>query len=308
MNKTILVLIALAAVLCLANSVFATTSTFENVISGSAPNSPQPWAKATYDTISNETTITLELLTPNPSFLGNFWISGDSITIVSEQGTFATPIISNSSGNPVAGIPFDWEVSFETSNSQNGKKRFDLGDKITFKVTNLRSTSSYFAAIHVQGLNGNDASVKLGAKTPPTLAVMGSVSLNPQYNVNGKLTGVEVKWNTISEYLTMTWDVARVNPKSNWLEVVTPQSMPAAWFANTNAIYTGGNYSFVDSLKGVPNNAPQTLNYYLIEHETTGRTLIYGPYTVTLKKILPKTTSTERAPIRSSKNNLIQIN
>jgi hypothetical protein len=115
-----------------------------------------------------------------------------------------------------------------------------------------------------------DAGLKL--KTP-TLAVVSSFGT---YALGGK---VVVNWVTASETNTAGYDVQRLDPSNKkWVKV--NNGVVPALFESPN----GGTYSVVDESAQVGKSA----TYRLIELETSGATVVHGPYQVSSRPTLSR--------------------
>ncbi len=116
-----------------------------------------------------------------------------------------------------------------------------------------------------------DADAGLGLITP-TLAVVGSFGANL---MDGK---VVVNWTTISEVDTAGFYLERFDPAGKqWLPV--NQALVPALLESSS----GGTYALVDD----GSQAKKTTTYRLVEVETSGSTVVHGPYTVKAEKTQP---------------------
>jgi uncharacterized repeat protein (TIGR01451 family) len=107
----------------------------------------------------------------------------------------------------------------------------------------------------------------------PTLAVISSFDA---YTLGDK---VVVNWVTASETNTAGFDLQRLDPGTNeWVTV--NQNLVPALFESPN----GGTYSIVDT----SGRASRSITYRLVEVETSGATVIHGPYEVSARQALPK--------------------
>lgn len=172
------------------------TFDFDTYITGDAPSGTN-WATLTIsDNGANNVLIRLDHNATSVAgqFITDLWFNLDPFVTVTQQN--ATPankftgFSASEDGVGSAGINFDLNQGFVTSNSGGGANRLKPGEFVTFELTGsgLDSTDflslsegngDYLAMIHLQGIPGG-GSVKLGTgegfppvPEPATMGVLG---------------------------------------------------------------------------------------------------------------------------------------
>lgn len=186
------------ALIGLSNVASAETYTFnfDTQITGDTPGGTN-WAKLTIsDNGANNVLIRLDHNATSTSgqFITDLWFNLDPFTTVTQQNP--TPankfngFVASQNNVGSAGLNFDLNQSFKSTNAGGGASRLKPGEYATFELTGSGLDSSDFlglssgngnfiAMIHLQGIDGG-GSVKLGAgenftpvPEPATMGVLG---------------------------------------------------------------------------------------------------------------------------------------
>lgn len=159
---------------------------FDGVQTGATPGGASPWASLSVTDGGLNTVnfvLTHSASSTSGQFLTSLWLNmnpypGSPAIVESSPkitgAAFANKSITN------AGITFDAEVSFATSNSGGGVNRLKPGESVAWQITGAGLTAAAFATtsgnsnviamIHVQGIgpNNNDSGKIIATVPEPT--------------------------------------------------------------------------------------------------------------------------------------------
>lgn len=164
---------------------------FNSIVSGTAPSGSNIATLTIADSGANAVLVTLNhnATSATGQFITELYFNLNPFIVPTQSGQtpsgkFSGGIVASSNGVGSAGVNFDLQQSFETSNSGGGVNRLKPGEAISFNLsgagldaTDFLSLSTgnrtdLYAMIHLQGLP-NGQSVKLGAvPEPATLAAL----------------------------------------------------------------------------------------------------------------------------------------
>lgn len=171
--------IALALVLLTSSVTAAQTLTYnfnDPFTSDIVPYGNDPWLSVVLTEVDDYTRILIASGLQDPTeFFGKLAFSLNSnydysSFSYSSQHIFISEfdmplIVIDENGFNVGGAKFDMVLSFETSNSQEGLKRFNGNDKFIFDVnipfSSFQNVDTPSAIVHVQGIGNNDQSTWL---------------------------------------------------------------------------------------------------------------------------------------------------
>lgn len=168
------------------------TFNFDVLVTGSLPGGTNIASLTIADSGANQVLVTLNHNATSSAnqFITQLWFNLDPFLVptqtnVSPAAKFNGGIVASLNGVGSAGVNFDLEQAFETSNSGGGVNRLKPGEAISFNLSGSgldagdflsKSTGNrndLYAMIHVQGIAGG-LSGKLGAvPEPATMAVLG---------------------------------------------------------------------------------------------------------------------------------------
>lgn len=168
------------------------TFNFTSLVTGDPPGGTNIASLTIADSGANQVLVTLNHNATSSAgqFITQLWFNLDPFQVPTQTnrspiGKFNGTIVAALNGVGSAGVNFDLEQAFETSNSGGGVNRLKPGESISFNLSGSgldagdfvsKSTGNrtdLYAMIHLQGIAGG-LSAKIGAvPEPATMAVLG---------------------------------------------------------------------------------------------------------------------------------------
>lgn len=166
---------------------------FNTVITGATPGGSAPWATLKIADVAADTvelTLTHNASSASGQFITNLLVNMNpvpgSVTASNQTplGKFDGAFSYGTDSINDAGIKFDGEQGFETSNSGGGVNRLKPGESASFRLTgaglnetDFLSTSpntNVYAMIHLQGIDGGLSSKIAAVPEPASMVALAS--------------------------------------------------------------------------------------------------------------------------------------
>ncbi len=181
-TKIIITTMLFGAALSAQSSIF--TFNFNTIVTGSTPSGSSIATMTVADSGANQVLITLNHNTTSAAgqFITELWFNISPYqspvqTNQSPANKFNGGLVASQNGVGSAGVDFDLQQSFQTSNAGGGVNRLKPGEAISFNLSGTGldaadfvslsqgNRTDVYAMIHLQGIPGGQ-SVKLGSVVP----------------------------------------------------------------------------------------------------------------------------------------------